>query len=73
MNNNKLVFSKKNYLLMLGGILVIIIGYILMSAETAPYGYGTLGLTIGPFVVVLGFAIEFFAIMYKPKSGDGSR
>ncbi len=64
---NKLVFDKINYQLMLAGIAVIIIGFIIMMMETGEYGIGFLGLTLGPVIVVLGFAIEFAAILYKPK------
>jgi len=57
---------------MLAGILLITLGYYVMSTETALYGYGTTGLTVGPFIVVLGFIVEFFAIFYQPKVKDGS-
>lgn len=65
--NNKLAFTKTNYLLMIAGILVLILGFVLMSMDSEPYGFGTLGLTIGPMTVLAGFVIEFFAILHKPK------
>lgn len=52
---------------MIAGIAVLIIGFILMSLDSEPYGFGTLGLTIGPMTVLTGFGIEFFAILYNPK------
>ena len=64
---NKLVFDKVNYQLMLAGIAVIVVGFVIMMMETGEYGIGFLGLTLGPVVVVLGFAVEFAAILYKPK------
>jgi uncharacterized membrane protein HdeD (DUF308 family) len=64
---NKLPFSKTNYVIMITGVLTLILGFIIMSLDQEPYGFGFLGLTLGPIVVVLGFAIEFFAILYKPK------
>lgn len=57
---------------MLAGIVLITLGYYVMSTEKELYGYGTTGLTIGPFIVMLGFVIEFFAIFYKAKAQDGS-
>ncbi len=66
-NKNKLAFGKKNYQLMLGGIAVLIFGFTLMTLDTEPYGFGTLGLTIGPIVVMVGFIIQFFAIFAKSK------
>ena len=67
MENNKLAFQKMNYILMLAGIGVVVLGFVLMSLETAEYGFGSLGLTVGPITVMIGLGIEFFAIMYRPK------
>lgn len=62
-----LIFGKKNYLLMLIGLAVIALGFVLMSLDKEEYGFGTMGLTVGPIVLLIGFAIEFFAIMVKDK------
>ncbi|MFL5730131.1 MAG: DUF3098 domain-containing protein [Cytophagaceae bacterium] len=67
---NKLIFEKINYILMLAGLAVLILGFILMTQDTAAYGFGTMGLTVGPIIVFLGFIIQFFAILYKPKSKE---
>lgn len=66
-DKNKLAFQKINYMIMLAGVAVLILGFIIMSLDSEPYGFGFLGLTLGPLVVLLGFAIEFVAILYKPK------
>lgn len=65
---SKLPFQRTNYIIMLAGILVLIIGFTLMSIDQEEYGFGLLGLTIGPLVVLSGFAIELLAILYKPKT-----
>ena len=62
-----LPFGKKNYRLMLAGIVILIIGFVLMSLDSEPYGFGFLGLTLGPLVVLAGFVVEFFAILSKPE------
>lgn len=67
MENNKLVFQKINYILMLTAIGVVALGFVLMSLETAEYGFGNLGLTIGPIIILSGFGIGFFAIMHRSK------
>ncbi|MDN5199992.1 DUF3098 domain-containing protein [Fulvivirgaceae bacterium BMA10] len=64
---SNLAFGKKNYILMLIGIGVLITGFTLMTLDKEEYGFGVLGLTIGPIVVMAGFIIQFFAIMHKPK------
>jgi len=68
--SSKLIFKKQNYQLMLLGLLIQLIGFVLMSIDKEEYGFGFLGLTFGPIVVLLGFGAQFFAILYKPKAKD---
>ncbi|WP_425390904.1 DUF3098 domain-containing protein [Ekhidna sp.] len=68
----KLAFEKANYVIMITGVIVLAIGFIIMTMDTEPYGFGFLGLTLGPIVVMLGFLIQFVAIFYKPKSNSDS-
>lgn len=63
--SNQLVFGKKNYTIMLAGIGVMILGLIIMSLDKEEYGFGFLGLTLGPITLVSGLVIEFFAIFAK--------
>lgn len=65
--NTGLPFGKKNYRLMLVGLVVLIVGFITMSLDSEPYGFGWLGLTVGPIIVMAGFVIQFFAILHNPK------
>ncbi|WP_421762756.1 DUF3098 domain-containing protein [Ekhidna sp.] len=68
----KLAFSKANYVIMITGVVVLALGFIIMTMDTEPYGFGFLGLTLGPIVVMLGFIIQFVAIFYKPKTKSES-
>ena len=63
----KLPFGKKNYTLMVIGIVVIIVGFTIMSLDSEPQGFGFLGLTLGPIVTVSGFLFEIYAILHKPE------
>ena len=65
-------FGPKNYKLMLVGIAVLAIGFIIMSLDSEDYGLGFMGITLGPIVVIIGFVIEFFAIMAKDKPSDNT-
>ncbi|MFN6944402.1 MAG: DUF3098 domain-containing protein [Cytophagaceae bacterium] len=56
-----------NYILMLIGLGLLALGFIIMSSDKEEFGFGTLGLTIGPIIVLAGFIVEIFAIMYQPK------
>lgn len=62
---NKLAFGRKNYILMLAGIATLILGFIIMTLDSEPHGFGFLGITLGPIIIMLGFIIEFFAILQK--------
>jgi uncharacterized membrane protein HdeD (DUF308 family) len=64
--DSKLPFGKKNYQLMIIGVLTLVVGFIIMSLDNKKHGFGFLGLTLGPLVVIAGFIIEIFAILHKP-------
>ncbi|MCX6217715.1 DUF3098 domain-containing protein [Spirosoma sp.] len=63
-----LPFGRQNYTLMLAGIGVILAGFFIMSLDKEEFGFGFLGLTLGPLVVMGGFVLEFFAILARPKA-----
>lgn len=63
----KLAFGKKNYQWMIIGLVVLVLGFTIMSIDNEPYGFGFLGITLGPIVVMAGFIIEIFAILQKPE------
>ena len=67
-NSLKMIFSRSNYLIMLGGIALILVGFLIMTMEDAEYGFGPKGLTIGPSFLMIGFLIEIYAILHKEKS-----
>ncbi|MCU0419415.1 MAG: DUF3098 domain-containing protein [Cyclobacteriaceae bacterium] len=64
---SKLPFGKRNYQLMIAGLVVLALGFVIMSIDKEPYGFGFLGLTLGPIVAMAGFIIEIVAIVYSPK------
>jgi hypothetical protein len=64
---NNFAFGRKNYLLMFLGIAVLGIGFIIMTLDKEQYGLGFMGITLGPIILVIGFIIEFFAIMVKDR------
>ena len=67
MENPKMPFNSKNYKLMIIGVVIILTGFVIMSVDGEEYGYGFLGLTLGPLVVLFGFIFQFFAIFHKGK------
>lgn len=67
-DKKKLAFERTNYMIMIAGVITLITGFIIMTMDKEVHGFGFLGLTLGPVIVMLGFLIQFVAIMYKPKS-----
>lgn len=71
-----ILFGKENYLWMLGGLIVIALGFFLMaggkSSNPAVFNdsevYSTRRITIAPLLIIAGLVIEIFAIMRKPKA-----
>ena len=81
-NNLDFAFTKQNYMLLLVGVALICAGLLLMiggeSGDPTIFskkidGYGDYELfniwrtVVAPLLIALGFIIEIFAIMYKPK------
>ncbi len=64
---SKLAFGKRNYQLMVLGVILLAVGFTVMAMDTEPYGFGFLGLTLSPIIVLGGFITEIFAILYTPK------
>lgn len=62
---SSLPFGKSNFKFMLIGIGVILLGFIIMTLDKEEFGFGFLGITLGPIIVFCGFMIELYAILKK--------
>jgi len=67
-------FGKENYILMLTGIGIIILGFILMAGGGSPDPnkfseeiFSTRRMTVAPILIIIGFIIEIAAILRKTK------
>lgn len=58
-------FGRHNYLLMLVGIALILLGFFIMTMDKEEFGFGFLGITLGPAITFIGFLFEFYAIFKK--------
>ena len=68
------VFKKKNYMILIGGLVLILLGITLMigggSEDPTQFSeeiFNFQRLTLAPILIVLGFVMGVFAIMYKSK------
>lgn len=62
---NALPFGKGNYTIMLIGIGIILTGFFIMTLDKEEFGFGFLGITLGPAIAFIGFMVEFYAILKK--------
>lgn len=72
------VFNRSNYIFLLVGIGLNILGFILMiggAAETketfdASELFSHVRITLSPILIVLGYIVIIYSIMKKPKKGE---
>ena len=60
-----LPFGKSNYTFMLIGLALIFAGYFIMTLDKEEFGFGFLGITLGPAIVFIGFLFQFYPIFKK--------
>ena len=71
--NSKFALNKINYIILGIGVLFIIVGLLLMQGGSSENPYSSNGMfsfqriTIAPIIILLGFIINIFAILYSPK------
>lgn len=71
--NNFLVFKKENYLLLIASVVVLIIGFVVMgSGDQLPFD-APIKITVAPIIVLFGFALGVFSILYTPKDQKNSQ
>jgi len=75
MSQNSFLFDKTNYLLFAVGLALIVLGFNLMagggSEDPNVYNealFNARRITWAPLLIVLGFVVEVFAILRRPKS-----
>lgn len=74
---SEFIFGRKNYKFMVIGIAFIVLGFILMSGGGSddptifnPEIYNWRRIRLAPALVLIGFAIEVYAILLKPESKE---
>ena len=65
-----MVFSRANYLLLLLGLLIIVIGYVVMRMENEVDGF--ISLYIAPILILGGYLEIMYAIVYQSKDRSES-
>lgn len=62
-HQNELVFTKKNYQLLIISIAIVILGFVLMMGKTDIYDFRKT--LLAPMVVLFGFGFGIYAILKK--------
>lgn len=71
MKQNETVFGRRNYVILLIGSIIIIVGYLFMSGEgSTPAAYNPdifsgLRIRVAPIVCLTGYLINIFGILYR--------
>jgi len=60
-----MVFSRTNYVLLLVGLAIVVVGYVIMRVENEVDGI--LSLYIAPVMILAGYLEIMYAIYYQPK------
>ncbi len=73
-NVGEFAFGKENYRLMLIGLAIIVAGFLLMVGGGStdpnvfnPEIFSFRRITLAPILILIGYVVEIFAIMKKPK------
>jgi hypothetical protein len=76
--NQVFLFDKSNYTWMIAGVVLILLGLALMAGGKSPdphkFNYDEIysfrRITLAPILMMIGFAIEVYAIMKKPVDSE---
>lgn len=58
--------SNRIYIL-ITGIIIMVIGLFIMTLDREPFGFGLLGITLGPIIVLIGVFIPIYSLFNFKK------
>ncbi len=73
MEKKDFAFGRMNFILLAVGMLVVVVGFILMSGGSSseeaynPDIFSTRRIVVAPVVCLLGFVSMIYAVVHKPK------
>ena len=76
MDKKNLAFNKTNFIFLAAGMLVVLIGFFMMSGRGStvttfnPEIFSPMRIKVAPVVCFIGFVSIIFAIIHKPKDTD---
>ena len=59
--------DSKRITILLIGIAIMVIGFFVMTLDKEPFGFGFLGITLGPIIVLIGVFIPIYSLFNFKK------
>lgn len=66
-----MVFSRKNYVLLIVGLLLIVFGYVIMAIDGEVDGF--VSLYVAPIILLGGYLEIIYAILWRPRASANER
>jgi len=66
-NSKKFPLDAKRIYILITGIIIMMIGLFIMTLDKEPFGFGLLGITIGPIIVLIGVFIPIYSLFNFKK------
>ena len=63
-----MVFGRRNYVLILAGVLAVVVGYVIMRLENDVDGF--ISLYIAPIIILAGYLEIIWGIVASPEKQD---
>lgn len=60
-----MVFERRNYMLLLLGVALVVVGYVIMRMENEVDGF--ISLYVAPLLILGGYLEIIYAILWRPK------
>lgn len=62
------MFERRNYVLMIAGVLAVVLGFALMAIENELYGF--ISLYVAPVIILGGYLEIIYAITWRPDDKE---
>ncbi len=66
-NSKKFPLDTKRIYILITGIIIMVIGLFIMTLDKEPFGFGLLGITLGPLIVLIGVFIPIYSLFNFQK------
>jgi hypothetical protein len=65
--SRKFPLDSKSIYILITGIIIMVMGLFIMTLDNEPFGFGLLGITLGPIIVLIGVFIPIYSLFNFKK------